>query len=75
METFITVLLLLLFGGTPIFLGIQNVKQENKIKELNNKVTELKEKNELMMRNIRTLCSQKDKNISKKNLYDAFNKN
>jgi cell division protein FtsB len=73
METFITVLLLLLFGGTPIFLGIQNSKQEDEIKKLNNKINQLKAENESLMKNIRTLCLRRDS--GKKNLHDIFCKN
>lgn len=75
METFITVLVTILFGGTPIFLGIQNVKQEDEIKKLNNEINRLKSEKESLMENIRTLCSQRDKNPCKKNLHDMFNKN
>lgn len=68
METFITVLMTILFCGTPILLGIQNVKQEDEIKKLNNKINQLKAEKESLMENIRTLCLRRDS--GRKNLHD-----
>lgn len=75
METFITVLLISLFFLPTILLVVQNTRQKIEIQKLNKRINRLMAEKESLMENIRTLCSQRDKNPCKKNLHDMFNKN
>jgi len=73
MDAFVNVLMTILFCGTPIFLWIQNVKQDDEIKKLNDKIKQLEAEKESLMENIRTLCLRRDS--GRKNLHDIFCKN
>mgnify|MGYP000854858208 CR=1 FL=1 len=73
MDAFVNVLMTILFCGTPIFLWIQNVKQDDEIKKLNDKIKQFEAEKESLMENMRTLCEQRDS--IKKEIHDVFNKN
>jgi len=73
MDAFVNVLMTILFCGTPIFLWIQNVKQDDEIKKLNDKIKQFEAEKESLMEIMRTLCEQRDS--IKKEIHDVFNKN
>jgi hypothetical protein len=71
MNTLISILIMILIFGTPIFLIVQNMEQ-NEIKKLNKKIKQIEEEIDILTKDLYIINSQK--NAIQKELHDKLNK-
>lgn len=71
MNTLISILIMILIFGTPIFLIVQNMEQ-NEIKKLNKKIKQIGEEIDILTKDLYIINSQK--NAIQKELHDKLNK-